>query len=568
MQQPYVESDRLSVAVTASTDCSYTGDLLVIPFYRPASKDLKDDKLFAEELKKSIPASLPADVQNVVKDLLDEGLFKGDVMSKQMTRLAGAGVAVRYVALVGLGANPKKGDAVDLEIASAARLGKVVATAAKDVKASAVGVVMPSGTGNAGVTQFLLGVHDAAYNDNRFKKVPEEGFKPHPLSSLSLLGCTAAVAGDAAINHKLTEMIASGVNFARDLVGAPPNSKTPLVIADLARGIAKAHGLQCTVLGQAECEARGMGGYLGVQQGSKFPPQFVHLTYKPENPSGEVVKVALVGKGTFCLVVCFLVALSRLTPATFDISLAHDFTPPSRVGLCVTGLTFDSGGYNLKAGAGSMIELMKFDMGGCAAVLGCAKAIGQLRPKNVEVHFITAVCENMISAEAMRPGDVLVASNGKTIEVLNTDAEGRLTLADALVYADGLGVHTIIDLATLTGACIVGLGEKLAGLYSPDDDLRKDIEHAAKRTDEGIWALPLEASYKELIKSPLADLKNIGAKGGGSITAALFLQEFVDKAKWAHIDMAGPVWDTTQNKPTGYGVKMLTDYILNLKPTK
>lgn len=270
-------------------------------------------------------------------------------------------------------------------------------------------------------------------------------------------------------------MIASGVNFARDLVGAPPNYKTPVTIANLAKEIATTHKLECRVLGEAECKALGMGGYLGVQQGSKFPPQFVHLIYKPEKPSSDVVKVALIGKG----------------------------------------LTFDSGGYNLKAGAGSMIELMKFDMGGCAAVLGCAKAIAQLRPRNVEVHFITAICENMISAEAMRPGDILVASNGKTIEVLNTDAEGRLTLADALVYADKLGVDNIIDLATLTGACIVGLGEKLAGLYSPDDKLREAIVDAAKRTDEGIWALPLEASYKELIKSNIADLKNIGSKGEG-----------------------------------------------------
>ena len=222
-----------------------------------------------------------------------------------------------------------------------------------------------------------------------------------------------------------------------------------MAIAELARGIAKDHNLQCTILGQKECEERNMGGYLGVQQGSLFAPQFIHLTYKPENPTGEVVKIALVGKG----------------------------------------LTFDSGGYNLKTGSG--IEMMKFDMGGCAAVLGCAIAIGQLRPKHVEVHFITAVCENMISAEAMRPGDILVTSNGKTVEIMNTDAEGRLTLADALVYAEKTGASTIIDLATLTGAVITALGEQLAALYSNDDDLKRDIEFACKRTDEGIVSLNL-----------------------------------------------------------------------------
>ena len=257
-----------------------------------------------------------------------------------------------------------------------------------------------------------------------------------------------------------------------------------------------------------------------------FPPTFVHLTYKPADESKVVAKIALIGKG----------------------------------------LTFDSGGLNLKTGAGSQIELMKFDMGGCAAVLGTAMAIGQIRPANIEVHFISAVCENMVSAQAMRPGDVLVASNGKTIEVGNTDAEGRLTLADALVYADKLGVDTIIDLATLTGACVVGLGEKLAGLYSSNALLDSELMSAASRSSDGLWRLPLEERYRENIKSKIADIKNIGSNGGGSITAALFLQEFVgEKTHWSHIDMAGPVWDTKTHQPTGWGVKLLVDYLLKRK---
>jgi leucyl aminopeptidase len=181
------------------------------------------------------------------------------------------------------------------------------------------------------------------------------------------------------------------------------------------------------------------------------------------------------------------------------------------------------------------------------------------------VHWISAVCENMISAQAVHPGDVLRASNGKTIEVINTDAEGRLTLADALVYAEKLEVDYIVDLATLTGAVVVALGEGVAGLYSSDLALRNALENAAKRTDESIWPLPLEASYKESIKSHIADLRNLGSKGGGSITAALFLQEFVNNTRWAHIDMAGPCWDSTANKPTGYGVKLLVDFILNAR---
>lgn len=169
-----------------------------------------------------------------------------------------------------------------------------------------------------------------------------------------------------------------------------------------------------------------------------------------------------------------------------------------------------------------------------------------------------------MSAEAVRPGDILRASNNKTIEVLNTDAEGRLTLADALVFAEGLGVDIVVDLATLTGACVVGLGEGIAGLYSSDESLRQSLLNAAERTNEKLWPLPLEDSYRSQIKGSIGDLKNIGGgKGGGSITAALFLQEFVtDKVKWAHIDMAGPCWDTSSNTPTGYGVKTLVDFVL------
>jgi leucyl aminopeptidase len=229
-------------------------------------------------------------------------------------------------------------------------------------------------------------------------------------------------------------------------------------------------------------------------------------------------------------------------------------------------LASHSGGYNLKVGPSSQIELMKFDMGGCAAVLGAAKAIAELQPDNLEVHFISAVCENMISAEAMKPGDILKTSNGKTIEVLNTDAEGRLTLADALVYAEKLEVDAMIDLATLTGACVMGLGNKVAAVYSADEEFRNSLMESSKRSEDKLWPLPLEASYKESVKSTIADLKNIaGIQGGGSITAALFLQEFVEKTPWAHIDMAGPVWDDAAKGPTGYGVKLLVDFLLNAK---
>lgn len=517
---PFKASDKVSsAAFKASVGFEYSGDLLVVPFYKSGEKS---DKANTDFLKKAIPQELPDPVKTMLAEILEEGVFQADAASKQLIRVSLPGL--RYIVLLGLGPNPKQ-ESKDLEVASALRIGKALGACCKDINAVSAGVVLPNGTSNAGITQLILGFHDALYQDNRYKKVPEEGFKPLKIESVTLIGCSEQVASSIGLTYRLTSMISDGVAFAKDLVNAPPNSKTPVEIADLARKISAEHNLKCVVLGEEECKERGMGGYLGVQQGSMYPPQFIHLTYTPEASETKPAVVALVGKG----------------------------------------LTFDSGGYNLKAGPGSMIELMKFDMGGCAAVLGCAKAIGQLRPKNVEVHFITAVCENMISSQAMKPGDILTASNGKTIEVLNTDAEGRLTLADALVYAEKeTGATTIVDLATLTGAAIVALGERIACLYSSDEGLRTELEGASKRSDEPLWPMPLEPSYKELIKSTIADLKNIGGKGGGSITAALFLQEFVQKSRWAHIDMAGPVWQ--DNKATGYGVKLLVDFLLNLKP--
>jgi leucyl aminopeptidase len=235
------------------------------------------------------------------------------------------------------------------------------------------------------------------------------------------------------------------------------------------------------------------------------------------------------------------------------------------------GLTFDSGGYNLKT-AGSQIEMMKYDMGGSAAVLGAARAIAQRRPEDVEVHVIVASCENMISGGAIHPGDILTASNGTTIEINNTDAEGRLTLADALVYASKLEPDAIVDLATLTGACVIALGEEIAGLWSNSDLLADALLGGALLGGESLWRMPLQASYKRGLKSTLADLKNTGPRPGGSITAALFLRDFVAEGiAWAHIDIAGTVWsdkERGQNPAgaTGFGVATLVNWIVGGAP--
>jgi leucyl aminopeptidase len=295
-------------------------------------------------------------------------------------------------------------------------------------------------------------------------------------------------------------------------------------LAETAEAIANEYGLELEILEQAECEKLGMGAFLGVAKASDLPPKFIHLTYRPDGAPRK--KVAIVGKG----------------------------------------LTFDSGGLNIK-GAGSGIEMMKTDMGGAAATLGAAKAIGQIKP-DVEVHFISAATENMISGHAMRPGDILTASNGKTIEVNNTDAEGRLTLADALVFAEKLGVDAIVDLATLTGACVIALGDDIAGLWTGNDELANQLAAAAEKAGEKFWRMPMEEKYFEGLKSVVADMKNTGPRAGGAITAALFLKQFVKETPWAHLDIAGTVWTDKENgyhNPggTGFPVRTLVNWVMS-----
>lgn len=313
--------------------------------------------------------------------------------------------------------------------------------------------------------------------------------------------------------------LAKGIFLTKDIVNAPHNVLNSLSLANVAKKIAaESNGmLKCTILGKKECEARGMGSYLGVARGSETEPQFIHLTYKPK---GDIKrKVGIVGKG----------------------------------------LLFDTGGYNIKT---AMMELMKFDCGGSAAVLGAARAVAALAPEGVEAHFIVAACENMVNEKAFVPSDILTASNGKTIEVLNTDAEGRLTLADALVFADKeVGCDSIIELSTLTGAVMIALGKKVAGVWTNNDDLAEELSSVSKQTGDKSWRMPMESEYNKLLESKIADITNLGSPYGGAITAALFLQNFVSKKKpFAHIDIAGPVWDDATGA-TGFGTKMVTEWV-------
>lgn len=456
-------------------------------------------------------AQLNEKLEGVIQELIEETEFKGKSGSSAVTRV-GSKSPVRKLILVGLGEQEKL-TLNSIRVAAAA-----IARLAKKEKGKTLGISLPI-VENATTTAEAIteGIILALHEDNRFKSDSENGNLN--LETVDILGVDSS---EAAIDR--AEKICSGVILARELVAAPANEVTPITMAETAEKIASDYGLAIEILEREECEKLGMGAFLGVAKASDLPPKFIHLTYKPNGTPRK--KVAIVGKG----------------------------------------LTFDSGGLNLKP-SGSGIETMKMDMGGGAATLGAAKALAQLQP-DVEVHFISAATENMISGHAMRPGDILTASNGKTIEVNNTDAEGRLTLADALVFAEKLEVDAIVDLATLTGACVVALGDDIGGLWSPNEDLATQLKTASEKAGEQLWQMPLEEKYFEGLKSPIADMKNTGPRAGGSITAALFLKQFVDKTPWAHLDIAGPVWADNESGvnnagATGFPVRTLVHWVMS-----
>jgi leucyl aminopeptidase len=476
----------------------WSGDALALGFYADAV-----------EMTGAL-AALNDRLDGTIAELIAETEFTGKAGSSAVARV-GSKSPVRKIILVGVGPEADYNPGVARTAAAA------IARLAKQQTVKSLGIRLPMAEDVGKTAQMLTeGLHLALHVDNRFKSDPQD--KGAVLETVDLL----ALGSEAGALAK-GEAIAAGVILARELVAAPANSVTPITLAELAQDLANEYGLELKILEQADCEALGMGSFLGVAKASDLPPKFIHLTYKPSGTPRR--KVAIVGKG----------------------------------------LTFDSGGLNLKTG-GSGIETMKMDMGGAGATFGAAKAIAQLKP-DVEVHFISAATENMISGKAMHPGDILTASNGKTIEVNNTDAEGRLALADALVYADKLGVDAMVDLATLTGACVVALGNTIGGLWSPDAELAEQLQAAATQGGEQFWTMPLETAYFEGLKSPIADMKNTGPRAGGSITAALFLKEFVEKTPWAHLDIAGPVWADKENGvnnagATGYPVQTLVNWVL------
>ena len=384
-------------------------------------------------------------------------------------------------------------------------LGKVEELDGARLRASLAGCIRAHSGGNTRTLHLALpeaefdlravgeGVALGAY---RFTKYFTGDRKPK--AELAKIGIHQVKGAAGAAQKKQLDLgvaVADAVAIARDAVNEPPNVITPEGLAEVARGIARKHKLKIKVLDKRGILAAGMNLHYAVGQGSENEPRFIHVSYVPKK---KLKKVVLVGKG----------------------------------------ITFDSGGLCIKPAAG--MGEMKSDMGGAAAVLGAIAAIATVKP-DVEVHAIVAAAENMPDGAAYRPADIFTSLDGKTVEIINTDAEGRLVLADALTYATRLKPDVIIDAATLTGAALVALGKTCSAFYSPDDALARSLEQAARSAGEQFWRMPLLEELGEQLKSDVADLKHTADRWGGSISAALFLREFVGKCPWIHCDVAGPV---------------------------
>ena len=454
----------------------------------------------------------------MIKDILASGDFTGKLYQTMLLYVK-KGLKTNRVLLVGLG----KEDEFTPE-----RLRGATASAANRVRDlglkkfvcplgfAHVRGLKPGGKARACVEGMLLGLY--RFDEFKSKKATEQD---------RLGTCTILVDENDALNEvragvKEGRIIAEATCMVRSMVARPGNSATPTYLAGTARSIARREGLKCSVLDARSAKKMGMGAFLGVARGSDEPARFIVLEYVPvKTKAGKPIVV--VGKA----------------------------------------ITFDSGGISLKPA--NNMEEMKTDMAGGAAVLGILQACARLKIPRRVVGIVPAT-ENLPSGSALKPGDVITAMSGKTIEIISTDAEGRLILADALTYAHRFKPDAIIDMATLTGACIIALGNDVSGMMGTDERLISCLKAAGEATGDRVWQLPLYEQYGELIKSDIADIKNVGGRPAGTITAGYFLKEFVGEVPWVHIDIAGTAWTKT-NKPcapkgaTGAGVRLIIEML-------
>jgi leucyl aminopeptidase len=462
--------------------------------------------------KLKVAASDPA-VQAVAADLLASGELTGKPFETNLLHKPANLKAKRLLLVSGGGA--QKFSAYDLR--------RIAGAAVRTLKSRGIrGFAFLTPTG-IGAEEAVRAVVEGAYVGNFDPDYYRSDRKDQKIDEITILA-----AGDKAVLEKAAneaQIIGESQNFTRDLVNEPSNRMTPTILAERAKKMCDEVGLKCEVYGADKIKEMKMGAFWSVAQGSDEPPALIVMRYEPAGAPAKPV-LGLVGKG----------------------------------------ITFDTGGISIKPADG--MEKMKYDMAGGATMIGAMRALALLKPK-IKVIGIVCATENMPSGKAQKPGDVQIAMSGKSIEIINTDAEGRLVLADGLHYARQLGCTHLVDAATLTGAVVVALGYSNAGVFANDDKMYKRFQDANAKAGEKMWRLPLDDEYKEQIRSSIADIMNTGGRWGGAITAAMFLKEFAEETPWIHLDIAGTAWMEEQKPwiakgPSGIALRSLVEFARSL----
>jgi leucyl aminopeptidase len=513
----------MEIKTTGQEISSVSEEALVVPVFE------------FETPRDGILGSLDALTHGAIADAFDRGEFDGSADQVLFLHRSGD-LSARRLLLYGAGNRDK---------VTPARLGEVAGAAARSVLSrglKAVGFLARGSGGSAELVQRIVeGVIIGQLSSTLYSQYSQSD-NPQ-LNSLTVV-CEGAIPDGLESALEAGRILGEATNLARELGNEPSNIMTPSEMARRTQEMAERLGLKSEILDEAELERRGFGALLGVSRGSSEPPRFIILEYCVDDSLEYCVHESAGRHGT---------GANQVGPQDQEV-----------IALVGKAVTFDSGGISIKPAA-SMDE-MKFDMCGGAAVIGAMQAIARLKP-SARVLGLVPACENMPSGRSYKPGDVLTGLGGKTIEIINTDAEGRLILSDAITYAVNRGASTIVDAATLTGACVVALGEIRAAVMGTDQRLIDQLIQAGERAGERIWQLPIDDRYGEQIRSPIADIKNDGGRGAGAITAGMFLKAFAGETPWAHLDIAGTAW-INEPKPfmakgaTGFGVRTFVNFVL------
>jgi len=501
----------MNTNLSSSVPSAVESECLVVVVLDQSEKDQAGKDQADKDKPAPAVATSDAAVPAAAKDVIASGEVTGKIFETTLLHHP-AGLKAKRLLLLG-GGKAKTFTASELrKLAGAA----VRTLKAKSICSFAFAVPETAVPAADGVRAIVEGALIGSFEPDYYKSDK----KDQRIDSLTIVAQGDAKGLQSALDTG--RIVGESQNFARDLVNEPSNRMTPTMLADRARKMASEVGLGCEILGPDKIKDLKMGAFWGVAQGSEEPPALIVLRY---NPAGAPANVHL--------------------------------------GLVGKGITFDTGGISIKPADG--MEKMKYDMAGGAAMIGTMRAIALLKPK-VKVTAIILATENMPSGKAQKPGDVQIAMSGKSIEIINTDAEGRLVLADGLTYARQLGCTHLVDAATLTGAVVVALGYVNAGIFASDDQMYDRFAQALKQAGEKMWRLPLDEEYKDLIKSNIADMANAGVRWGGAIFAAMFLKEFAEDTPWIHLDIAGTAWMEEQKPwiakgPSGIALRSLVEFV-------